>query len=247
MQHLLTRIPELVGAGLATGYLSWIILEDGRPLRFDIWYTIRNAFHCTKHQIRIWRKQYNKVEVFRMQRCSPEFPNGIPPTADWYEVSYQWRKVICHLEMPYRHIKLFIRNLIYYTPFLWIDSWWDHTFLLYILERKCRRDSQQFREHGCAEESKKIADELQDIADICHRLQHEYEAYDEKRYDDHDKKWGESPDFLGNRSRPNASTTELKEQERKEFRQLTTDAENEKQKDCVFLGFLFMRIRNWWD
>ena len=238
---------ELLGMALVTGYLAWAVLADFRPFRYAIWYLLREIHRCSRTQVRLWRKCYTKRELKRMLIRDEVYPNGIQPSAKWYEVKYHWSKVIGTFENPYYSMKQFISNLIYYMPFLWKDSWWDHSYLLYIIERKCRRDAKMYRKRGHHEGKDETADEIDQVAELCHKLQNEYEYYEDWRYDSHDIKWGPMPNFLSKKPRPKATTPELEKQEHDEFRALIDDAEKEKKKDCVFLGFLFMRCRNWWD
>ena len=73
----------------------------------------------------------------------------------------------------YKAVKRFINNLIYYWPLLWDDRWYSDGYMLRWIEAKARRDAYLHAEYGMLERHMQTARELQEIADICHRLQDE--------------------------------------------------------------------------
>ena len=218
------HISELVLALFVAGWMSWVIAAEGRPLRYDIWYALRDTYRALFRYPKRKANQYN-----------------------WFELTYKYRKIWYHLEHPYDKTRQVVGNLIYYAPFIWKDSWFDHSFLLDMIERKCTRDAKYYRSRAMAASADTTADELEKIATICHKLSNEFEEYEEPLYDAHDLKWGKNKDWLNRHSRPNATTPELQQQQHDEFIQIMKDYEKAKQCDCVLLGLLFMHCRSWWD
>ena len=90
---MILRAIELAGSLLIVGYTTWVILTEGRSIRYAA-----KAFFCelksaVMEQIRLWRKKYTSSELAGMK-------NGIQPRVNWYEVTYPWLNIVGKLEYP---------------------------------------------------------------------------------------------------------------------------------------------------
>jgi hypothetical protein len=165
-------------------------------------------------------------------------------TGPWFEFKYDFWKASRGFTRPYYKTKQFVKNFIFWLPILWDDAWFDGSYLLHIIERKCRRDSYEFYNHGIAMDHKEIAYELMEAAEICHRLQDEHESYWEPAYSNHRAKWHPYTD-LGDLD--SLVSEERTEAEHAEFRAIMVIAEAKEQADYNRLGYLMSRINFWWD
>lgn len=148
-----------------------------------------------------------------------------------------WHKI----KRPFRTLKLFVSNLIFWMPIVWTDRWWDYHFLLEVIKKKCARDASMHLSHGNSTESPNIAAELREVADICGRLQNE-DNYWEPYYSIHEERWKEA-----NMPSPYARAAESIKQEQQEFKKIMEKANVAETKDLERLGELIKHIKNWWD
>lgn len=149
-----------------------------------------------------------------------------------------------------------VQNLIAFAPIVWKDRYWDHAFLLDLMEFKLRQMAWYHQKYGHTLNADKKALEMIEAAGICNRLRRE--EYGEDRYDQHDEKWGriKLPKFRdeqGRRitltiNRENVRTPESKEQESKEFEDIFQFEQLAQQRDLDRLAELFRtRLLGWWD
>jgi hypothetical protein len=54
-------------------------------------------------------------------------------------------------------VKIGIRNIIFWLPVVYLDRWWDHSFLYSILRHKLSQMERGFRLHGMSTNSEKDA------------------------------------------------------------------------------------------
>jgi hypothetical protein len=151
-----------------------------------------------------------------------------------------------------------------YRDLLLHDFDWDHGYLLELLEIKFTNMMKYHRDHGHTMDADKIALELGECAEICHRLHKD--DYIEAEILAHDEKWGEfkmdfTPDleygtdklgkpkmFKSDFSRSGAPTLELQEQEKQEHRVIWGLEEQRRQADLDRLAELIRtRLLSWWD
>lgn len=156
-----------------------------------------------------------------------------------------------HRDIPYG-----IENLIVWFKTIWTDRDWDYIFLFYILKLKLSRMEKLIREHGKHLDSDLDARRIKRCVIILDRLIKD--EYQEKALERHDKKWG-NRDYRfekipgTNCSKleidiENATTDELKEQERQEFLKYTKFAWHVKQKDIeILFNTMKKHIFEWWD
>jgi hypothetical protein len=182
----------------------------------------------------------------------------------WHEVSYSAWKVWHETTTPARAIGQFFFRIWKYRNILWNDADWDHGYLLTLLEFKFLNMMKYHRDNGHTMDSDKIALELAGCAEICRRVH--TDNYCETEHAAHEEKWGRAKfetlpaeeygrDKLGepkmytlNIGHVNATTPELKEQEREEFRAIMRLEDERKQEDLNRLGELISaKLSGWWD
>jgi hypothetical protein len=182
----------------------------------------------------------------------------------WFEVSSSAWKIWHETTAPVRAINRLFFRIWKYRNLLWNDEDWDHGYLLDILEFKFLNMMKYHRDHGHLMENPRIAHELRECSEICHRVH--IDNYCEAEHAAHDAKWGETKfehvpakeygvDKLGkplmyelNISNPNATTPELEEQEKQEHRAIWDLERTRKQADLDRLAELIRtRLENWWD
>jgi hypothetical protein len=250
-------VRDLAIALLTGGYFAWVATE-WRQLRHHGKSFISYLWYCSVLQERHWCSIYTKRELENWNdKSRKQYPKGVEPSVPWYEVKYNLWNLWDDFLTPYSSLKHFFKNLIYYAPLLWNDSWFDHTFLLAWIERKCRRDADMYKKHGHLVSYLKTAKDLEEVADICNHLQNEHDYYDEAALRAHDRKWGKWPmrfkkisgtstsRLVGERAK--VKTPRQKVQEHKERMAIYYLIESRKRKDTRRLGTLFHRIRCWWD
>ena len=66
-----------------------------------------------------------------------------------------------------------VHRIIYWAPVIWKDKWWDHTFLLTILEKKLRYDAKNYSKNGHFENCNRYSKQMNIAAELCSRLQKE--------------------------------------------------------------------------
>jgi len=150
-----------------------------------------------------------------------------------------------------------VGNLITWFPVVWEDRQYDHSFLLYILQKKLRLMERHYRsDKPMIADAKKVADQIGGQLQILNGILED--EYHDKVFKEHDEKWGElemtfcEPDsgkcgrllFI----RKNAVTDEDKIQEHNETKELWSLEKQQETQDYYkfFLG-LARYMRNWWD
>lgn len=235
----LAHVAQVVIPAFITGWIAWIYIED----KWRIFYQIRNLFenlwNCSLHQIQIWRKQYTENEIRLMENPKDIYGPGEDyegPRAGWWEVSYNWNTIISILTNPYYTVKHGLRNLIYYLPVIWHDSWFDQSYLLDLIHRKVSRDAPMYEKRGIAQGSGDVAAQLKELARLCKAITDETSG--DHLYAEHEKKWGSFPKHL---------PPDLKEIEGQLFSNAAKEAERLIDEDVKKLSELFLKIRTWWD
>ncbi len=70
-------------------------------------------------------------------------------------------------------IRQFWRNVYrvcYWLPVIWKDRWWDHCYLLQVLEHKLRYDAERYCKSGMSADAGRIAIQMLNAAELCRRL-----------------------------------------------------------------------------
>jgi hypothetical protein len=183
---------------------------------------------------------------------------------NWHEVRFDGWKIWNETTAPVRAVGDFFFRIWKYRNILWNDEDWDHGYLLGVLEFKFLNMMKYHRDHGHLMDNPKIAHELRECAEICHRVHKD--DYCATELAAHEEKWGRAKiestpaeeygvDKLGkpkmynlNISSPNANTPELKKQEVAEHREIWKLEAERKQADLDRLAELIRtRLGNWWD
>lgn len=71
----------------------------------------------------------------------------------------------------FKSIRRFLKNIPFYLPIMWDDRWYDSSYLLRIIAKKCARDAKSYAIDGQSQVHIEIAKQLWEVADICNRLQ----------------------------------------------------------------------------
>lgn len=157
----------------------------------------------------------------------------------------------------WRSLKYGIINLIKWTPTIWKDRDWDHSYFHIIIHKKLSNMEKYLRKYGHHVDAEKDADNIKICLNLLNRiLKNEYH---EMVYKDHDKKWGEShfnwtdlehkPGYKElHITRDNAITEKEKEQEIKEYRALMLREGEMAKQDIDYLYDIIKKyILHWWD
>jgi len=72
--------------------------------------------------------------------------------------------------LDWRGIKRGVKNLVFWFPVIWLDRWWDHSFLYPILRRKLEHMEENFRLGGCHKNNKKDAFKMKKCVLLLDRL-----------------------------------------------------------------------------
>ena len=133
-----------------------------------------------------------------------------------------------------------ISNLIKWFSTVWKDRDWDRDYLYKILQKKLEHMENSYRYHAVSKGSEKLADQMKKCSELITNLLKE--AYNEKEFIEHDKKWGRI--LFESKKEDN----EKRKIASKEF-QICLEKEDElRQKDKKEL-FKILRenIDKWWD
>jgi hypothetical protein len=183
---------------------------------------------------------------------------------DWFEVRHGIWRIWHETTAPARAIGQFFARIWKFRSILWNDFDWDHGYLLALMEFKFLNMMKYHRDNGHLMDNPTIAHELRECSEICRRVHSD--NYCEAEHAAHEAKWGKSElthtpaqeygvDKLGKPKmfelhvvNPNATTPELKEQERKEQLAIFDLERQRKQADIDRLAELIRtRLENWWD
>ncbi len=90
---------------------------------------------------------------------------------------------------PYKKIREYyhrVYRICYWLPTLWRSHWWDHVFLLEMLERKLQYDAKRYRKYGIACGADKRARQMQMAAFLCKRIREDdYKTPWDKEAEEH--------------------------------------------------------------
>lgn len=127
----------------------------------------------------------------------------------------------------------------------WLSYDFDSAYLYQIMSFKLKR-IEHCLINGHAVHYKRNLNALKKTIEICDRL---YEGrYEEKYFEEHDKKWGYINFKIKPYHRANVKTAEDKKQERKESIKIMKRAENDRIRDIKTLAHLLIKYeRTWWD
>ena len=142
----------------------------------------------------------------------------------------------------WKWFKRSIQSFLLWFPVLFADRWFDSAYLLAIIERKCRHDAKMYRTKGIGINSDSIAGDLEEVADICHKLQDIDLYYYDQFHTPHYEKWAEA---YRASLYPRAEAS--KQQELKEWHAATDKGSAALQVDLDRLAELIKEVYTWSD
>lgn len=72
--------------------------------------------------------------------------------------------------LTWHAIKQGIKNLVFWFPVVWLDRWWDHSFLYSILRHKLKQMEKGFRMYGISVNSERDAKNIKKCILLLDRL-----------------------------------------------------------------------------
>lgn len=143
-----------------------------------------------------------------------------------------------------------IKKLFYWLPVIWQDHNFDWWYLAKIISHKLSAMEIYFRDHGCAEDHIKVADEIKWV-----RLELQKtidNVYEETAWKDFHEIYGEAEHSVKNGkflvTYPNDTSGHTPEQRARTHVELYEKYNQEQQKDLDFLFRLMAKgLRDWWD
>lgn len=162
----------------------------------------------------------------------------------------------------YHRITERVGRSLSWAKFTYLNYDFDSAFLYDVMEFKLKR-LEHCLKNGHAVQQKEDMKALKELIKICKRL-HNYDDYDDKYHDEHDKKWGKRPRYESEpiknekgeitsykmifKDRPNVKTKKQQEQERKEFLACAEKGHADYCKDLDRMAEILKNHgRNWWD
>lgn len=162
----------------------------------------------------------------------------------------------------FRRLKERCGRSLAWAKFTYLNYDFDSAYVFEVMEFKLKR-LQNCLKNGHAVQQKADMDALKELIKICKRLRN-YDDYDDKYHDEHDKKWGKMPRWGSEpvknekgeitsykmifKDRPKVKTKKQKEQERKEFLEIGEKGHQDFCKDIDRMAeILKNHARNWWD
>lgn len=99
----------------------------------------------------------------------------------WHVIRYP----IYNLRRLYFNIHYGLRNLIRWLPVIWKDRDWDEEYLMIIMQKKLEQMENLHRNHGHAENSEDVANEIKDcIVALSRAMENDYVAEVREHYID---------------------------------------------------------------
>lgn len=172
----------------------------------------------------------------------------------WWNIKNNWD----NLTHPFRKVFHWLVKVIQYSRLLWDDFDWDFMYFMVLMQYKLQRMRKRISEDNVILRTEEIAAQIKHAEDLIQKwLDNDFCA---KEHEEHEKKWGKIVDlstpldcngvkmYTLDMSRANATTPELKQQERDEQHKLYAKHEEEKQR-CLDEIFSHIRkhIQEWWD
>jgi hypothetical protein len=163
------------------------------------------------------------------------------------------RKII----RPFKNFFHWIVKSIQYSILLWNDYDWDYSFILKLLKYKISRTRKCILKNNHIVNAEKYCKQMEFVETLIDNVLKN--VHHNNAYDLHREKWGEiDVDFIPCEKNSKYSTIdfkaekaitpELKEQERKEFRELVEKAEALTERDWKLIFRVMHKcLRNWWD
>lgn len=153
-----------------------------------------------------------------------------------------------------------IRNLILWAPTIWKDRNWDGYYILTILIKKIELQRECIMKNNIIhpEELKVMDDDMSRCISLLKKVNDGWENYKKPFIDEHDKKWGKTNfEFVpveetNNFSMEIRNSRDLsdadKEQERKEYLDGMSKAEEQRKKDLKeAMNIIASHVDEWWD
>jgi hypothetical protein len=152
-----------------------------------------------------------------------------------------------------------VKNIIRWTPIIYHDRDWDHTFMTDILIKKLENQRDFFMSgNAYAARSEELATEIQVAINGLKKTKDSWDFYEEPAYDAYNEKWGK-PTFSWEKKDDDLSefkiqrsgiilTPELEEESRKEFIQVMEDTFKKYIDDKVGVyKYIAEHQDGWWD
>lgn len=125
---------------------------------------------------------------------------------------------------------------------LFADRWFDYSYLLRIISRKCKHDAKKYETKGIGAEANIVAKDLYEVANICDRLTDEENYYLAAGRIAFEKRW-DPAHTISYYTRCQTSI----DQERNERLELNKKVAELMNKDAERLGELFKKVLEWSD
>jgi hypothetical protein len=182
---------------------------------------------------------------------------------EWYEkamgIKWNLSNVWGKLTRPFIRTFQWAVKVVQYAKFLWNDFDWDFGFFLSLMQYKLKRMRTTIIENNNLVRSEEIGAQIKHAEDLIQKyLNHDYCV---DLYEAHEKKWGKTVDlsekidagcgqtmYTWNMSRENATTPELKQQEKDEALAIYERGDEEERKtlDEIF-SHIRKHLEEWWD
>lgn len=92
--------------------------------------------------------------------------------SDW--APYLWHRApLKNIKWIFYRLRRGIENLIAYTPVIWWQEEFDHSFLLELMEFKMKRMADFHRDRGITDGREQTEKELRQAAELCRRISKE--------------------------------------------------------------------------
>jgi hypothetical protein len=147
--------------------------------------------------------------------------------------------------------KNFLYNIWLYKSVLWSDKWFDSHYFLDLIKFKLKNDSKMYKKYGITVSADYYALQMELCAVLLDKIIKD--EYIEPYITVHEKKWGTEIDFNKKisdiiRNRRSHLSDEEKKQESKEYFDIMTKADKEKNEDIVkVFNIIQQNVMNWWD
>ncbi len=146
------------------------------------------------------------------------------------------------MKQLWKEIKRSWRSFRIWISFLFIDRWFDRSYLLRIIAHKCHTDAIMYEKYGQCVDHMQVANELYEVASLCDKLADIDKYYYDEPMNSLDIRWAEAkvPSLY-------PRTEESIKEEEQERLDLILKINKDVEEDLERLGYLFTHVLNWSD